>query len=152
MSELLLWISVLIMRENALISGVIHTTAAGSDSRDKSHRWTILVSFCWELVYFWGFLTFPPPSSDLEHAQRVTYRAISYIVMMKLTCSHWRHRNHKKNQGYGPPLLPDPLGLFVMFWSDHFWTPPLAFHAIPWVPPHPLGIILTSLFNTPPHF
>ena len=30
---------------------------------------------CWELVYFWGFLTFPPPSSDLEHAQRVTYRA-----------------------------------------------------------------------------
>ena len=77
--------------------------------------------------------------------------SISYIVMMKLTCSHWRHRNHKKNQGYGPPLFPDPLGLVGMFWSDHFWTPQWAFHAIPWVP-NSLGIILASLFNTSPHF
>ena len=29
----------------------------------------VLFGNCWEYVYFWGFLTFPPPSSDLEHAQ-----------------------------------------------------------------------------------
>ena len=86
------------------------------------------------LLIYWDHWLSQVSRKQRMRVKLLWIQSISYIEMMKMTCSHWRHRNHKKNQGYGPPLLPDPLGLVVMFWSDHFWTPPLAFHAIPLVP------------------